>query len=670
MWWTGTYRRQPLHKIGRPNKGKALRNVMTTRGRLYRFTCKGKRPKYVPRARIPLVKFIDQPSNLAIDLTVGCSDAVFKSRIMGIVLQANPKIADLIIMVKLWARKMNINRPKYGTLNSFSLTLLVLTFLQNRGMLSSIQEILPEVRNELIDADHRAASIGKLPRYRGIAREWLKKQLAKEKRTETEPCLAQLMVEFLTTFSCLFVKSCLTRQFRQQVVIASPWTGRFMGQDVAYATYAPSIIIEDPFMAGENCARTLTLRGARYISLAIEKTLSSIDRILEEGGDWADLDAALFPEDEKKAMVSMAKKQEKVKVNETIETDNLHEGDESEESDNLQDDDEASGASAQAEEEEVEEEEKVQWTTTGPVRQWIKQFTREEVAAVKTDDRPVQVQLSWCTPALLAAAVEAMENMDLRVYQGKALNFILSSVNDPIRGVADWEVPQLFARATTDINVIQGKLLSLLESPENLPVDLYADYLSSSLRRKIVEFIRMAGFSCEELDDGMLRLDGLHINPAEVMNADASELSQLNEELLTELYASLLVHASGIPVQKAVFVEADKHLVPTVWIGKMYKHIGKKYLKLHGEKSIYYEGQFMIRLMSPPATEPLSVVSRQVCGAVAPWKHNTFLEPFQNRNQHGLLLSRLRIRNRYSFIQRQSHACPVRILRTPTIHRL
>ena len=59
------------------------------------------------------------------DITVGNSNAVFNSTVMGHLASIDSRFAPLVRLVKLWARAEGINDSSRGTFNSYALTLMV-----------------------------------------------------------------------------------------------------------------------------------------------------------------------------------------------------------------------------------------------------------------------------------------------------------------------------------------------------------------------------------------------------------------------------------------------------------------------------------------------------------------------------------------------------------------
>jgi len=83
-------------------------------------------------ARTPIVKFEDPTRKIKADLSYGNHLGVLKADLIRFFCSVDPRVRDLILVVKHWAKKRNINDSTSYTLNSFVYTLLVIHFLQQR----------------------------------------------------------------------------------------------------------------------------------------------------------------------------------------------------------------------------------------------------------------------------------------------------------------------------------------------------------------------------------------------------------------------------------------------------------------------------------------------------------------------------------------------------------
>ncbi|WIA15235.1 hypothetical protein OEZ85_001910 [Tetradesmus obliquus] len=85
----------------------------------------------VINARVPLVMFADAASGVAVDISVCNHAGAFKSRFTEQLVAFDERFEALYRLVKLWAEVHRLNEPKMGTLNSWSLTQMVIFHLQS-----------------------------------------------------------------------------------------------------------------------------------------------------------------------------------------------------------------------------------------------------------------------------------------------------------------------------------------------------------------------------------------------------------------------------------------------------------------------------------------------------------------------------------------------------------
>jgi hypothetical protein len=85
------------------------------------------------KIRVPIIKFVSKVGQVECDVSCDGHKALFKSTIMGLLSHHDWRFGTMVRLVKLWARKWELNDPTTGTFNSFSLSLMVLFYFQNRS---------------------------------------------------------------------------------------------------------------------------------------------------------------------------------------------------------------------------------------------------------------------------------------------------------------------------------------------------------------------------------------------------------------------------------------------------------------------------------------------------------------------------------------------------------
>lgn len=82
------------------------------------------------QAKVPLLKFKDRVTGVHVDLNIHNTVGIRNTRLLKAYAECDPRVAKLVLAVKLWARENGINSAHHGTLASYSLTLMVIQYLQ------------------------------------------------------------------------------------------------------------------------------------------------------------------------------------------------------------------------------------------------------------------------------------------------------------------------------------------------------------------------------------------------------------------------------------------------------------------------------------------------------------------------------------------------------------
>uniref|UniRef100_A0A674HGH1 polynucleotide adenylyltransferase n=1 Tax=Taeniopygia guttata TaxID=59729 RepID=A0A674HGH1_TAEGU len=103
------------------------------------------RPQLI-RAKVPIVKFRDKVSNVDFDLNVNNVIGIRNTFLLRSYAFIENRVRPLVLVVKKWASFHEINDASRGTLNSYSLVLMVLHYLQTlpEPILPSLQKNYPE----------------------------------------------------------------------------------------------------------------------------------------------------------------------------------------------------------------------------------------------------------------------------------------------------------------------------------------------------------------------------------------------------------------------------------------------------------------------------------------------------------------------------------------------
>ncbi|XP_074592545.1 protein HESO1-like isoform X2 [Curcuma longa] len=229
--------------------------------------------QYIPNARVPLLKYISRHHNISFDVSINNHFGVIKSSILKWLSGIDDRFRDMVLVTKEWAKAQNINDAKSGTLNSYSLCLLVIFHFQ-----TCEPPILPPLRmicegsisnqgwNSLTERQVEDVCSANIQRFRS-------------RRRTNRSSLAQLLVSFFDKLSGI---GNLASEYS-----ISTFEGRF--ESITSDLRSP-LIIEDPFERSENAARTVRALELDKISNAF----SDAHDKLSSGLVLSDRDSLLF----------------------------------------------------------------------------------------------------------------------------------------------------------------------------------------------------------------------------------------------------------------------------------------------------------------------------------------------------------------------------------------
>ncbi|XP_073036614.1 protein HESO1-like isoform X4 [Primulina eburnea] len=175
----------------------------------------------------------------------------------------------ILKLVKEWAKAHNINDPKSGTLNSYSLSLLVVYHLQTLepAILPPLREIYPGNMIEDLTGV-RAAAVKHIEDICAVNINRFKSN--RSRLMINRSSLAELFISFLAKFADI-----CSRASEQGI---SPFSGRRQDiySNMRWLPYTHKLFVEDPFEQPENTARTVSSNQMKMIVEAIQATRSVI----------------------------------------------------------------------------------------------------------------------------------------------------------------------------------------------------------------------------------------------------------------------------------------------------------------------------------------------------------------------------------------------------------
>jgi DNA polymerase sigma len=97
------------------------------------------------KARIPVLKFTVPSSGTKVDLAINNELPLHNTRLLKAYADIDPRVRQLIVFVKHWAKLRNINSAYHGTLSSYAWALLCIFVVQRAGIVPVLQ-LSSEVR--------------------------------------------------------------------------------------------------------------------------------------------------------------------------------------------------------------------------------------------------------------------------------------------------------------------------------------------------------------------------------------------------------------------------------------------------------------------------------------------------------------------------------------------
>ncbi|KAJ8484782.1 hypothetical protein OPV22_017267 [Ensete ventricosum] len=217
--------------------------------------------QFIPNARVPLLIFEGNYHNISFDVSINNYLGVMKSKILLWISQMDERFRDIVLLTKEWAKAQNINDPKSGTLNSYSLCLMVIFHFQTCE--PPILPPLGEIYGGNISDDVTGWSSTNSERHvEDVCAANIERFGSRNFRRRNQSSLGQLLVSFFDKFSEV-------ETLASEYAICTH-TGRWerIDSNLGWARTSRSMIIEDPFERPENAARTVGPSELRTISNA------------------------------------------------------------------------------------------------------------------------------------------------------------------------------------------------------------------------------------------------------------------------------------------------------------------------------------------------------------------------------------------------------------------
>ncbi|KAK2968543.1 hypothetical protein RJ640_009388 [Escallonia rubra] len=242
---------------GKKQKQSLLRDVqraLSRNGRCHKLLL-------VANARVPVLKFQSKWLNLSCDVSINNLIGQMKSKMLFWINEIDGRFRD---MVKEWAKAHDINDSTSGTLNSYSLSFLIIFHLQTcvPAILPPLKEIYPG--NMIHDLTGVRAVAEK--HIEEVCAVNINRFRAQRSRVINRSSVSQLFLSFLAKYSDISLRA------SEQGI--SPHSGRW--EDIeGNMTWMPrtyALFVEDPFEQPVNTARSVSRSKLTKISETFRRT--------------------------------------------------------------------------------------------------------------------------------------------------------------------------------------------------------------------------------------------------------------------------------------------------------------------------------------------------------------------------------------------------------------
>ncbi|KAK1415541.1 hypothetical protein QVD17_31324 [Tagetes erecta] len=220
--------------------------------------------KYISHARVPILKCDSNRGNISCDISINNLNGLMKSKLLFWVNAIDERFRAMVLIVKEWAKAHGINDSKTGTLNSYSLSLLIIFHFQTcePAILPPLSEIYPgNMAADLTGV--RAIAEKNIEDICGVNINRIKSDRT---RMINSSSLADLFISFLEKFCDISLRA-LTQGISTH---NGQWDDIDTNMRWQPKTYA--LFIEDPFEQPLNCARAVGQRNLHKIAQAFQSS--------------------------------------------------------------------------------------------------------------------------------------------------------------------------------------------------------------------------------------------------------------------------------------------------------------------------------------------------------------------------------------------------------------
>lgn len=224
---------------------------------------------YVQKGYVPVLKFIHRETKVSIDVSMDSGTSKRNTKLLSLYGQVDARFPLLCKAMKSWASKVGVEGASRARLNSFSLCLMLIQYLQMQKVLPNLQEIFPELNGEFLVENDK------------YGEKDIKERVRKEgtfKFDENKSSLAALFLGFLKYYAEFdFGKYWIS--VKNGKIMEKRWDEERKPLD-GMPDNCWHIVVEDPFLkVPRNCAGTV--RQTDYVEKIQFEFQQEYDRILK-----------------------------------------------------------------------------------------------------------------------------------------------------------------------------------------------------------------------------------------------------------------------------------------------------------------------------------------------------------------------------------------------------
>lgn len=226
--------------------------------------------QFIPHARVPVLQYVSNRFGISCDISIDNFSGRIKSKIFYWVNTLDERFGDMVLLVKEWAKAQNINDPKCGSLNSYSLCLLVLFHFQ-----TSEPPILPplkEIYEGNIAEDITEAALYNEQHLDEVCAANITRLRLQNKGQRNGISLCRLLGTFFQKFNHI-------NALRDNVI--STYSGQIerIQDNPSRMTKSYHLFVEDPVERPDNAARAVSMKGLDRIACAFNDACSKFDSL-------------------------------------------------------------------------------------------------------------------------------------------------------------------------------------------------------------------------------------------------------------------------------------------------------------------------------------------------------------------------------------------------------